>query len=75
MMDEEETRQDSVDGPGFSEKTLPQREESSSGGVQEPPRDPAVPEPPATETAPWPNPSVHNHLVLDIDHETESTAL
>ncbi|XP_061456104.1 rho GTPase-activating protein 17 isoform X1 [Rhineura floridana] len=46
----------------------------SSSSVQEPLRGlPAVELP--TESATLPNQRSHNHLVLDVDHDTESTAL
>ncbi|KAL8174961.1 UNVERIFIED_CONTAM: Rho GTPase-activating protein 17 [Gekko kuhli] len=44
--------------------------------VQEPPlRGLPAAEPSSTESAVLPGQSSHNHLVLDIDHDTESTAL
>ncbi|XP_033023003.1 rho GTPase-activating protein 17 isoform X5 [Lacerta agilis] len=46
----------------------------SNSSIQEPPRGlPAVELP--TESSALPNQSSHNHLVLDINHNTESTAL
>ncbi|XP_042336690.1 rho GTPase-activating protein 17 isoform X3 [Sceloporus undulatus] len=48
----------------------------SNPSVQEPPRGlPAVNLPTPAEPATLPTPSSHNHLVLGIDHDTESTAL
>ncbi|XP_015272131.1 PREDICTED: LOW QUALITY PROTEIN: rho GTPase-activating protein 17-like [Gekko japonicus] len=48
----------------------------SAPSVQEPPpRGLPAAEPSSTESAVLPGQSSHNHLVLDIDHDTESTAL
>ncbi|XP_053131652.1 rho GTPase-activating protein 17 isoform X4 [Hemicordylus capensis] len=47
----------------------------SNASVQEPPRGLPAAELPPTESALVPSQSSHNHLVLDIDHDSESTAL
>ncbi|KAH0631729.1 hypothetical protein JD844_019481 [Phrynosoma platyrhinos] len=48
----------------------------SNSSVQEPPQGlPATDLPTPAEPATLPTPSLHNHLVLGIDHDTESTAL
>ncbi|XP_028562749.2 rho GTPase-activating protein 17 isoform X5 [Podarcis muralis] len=46
----------------------------SNSSIQEPPRGLPAAELP-TESSALPNQSSHNHLVLDINHDTESTAL
>uniref|UniRef100_A0ABM5F026 Rho GTPase-activating protein 17 isoform X3 n=1 Tax=Pogona vitticeps TaxID=103695 RepID=A0ABM5F026_9SAUR len=61
--------------PGGPPSTASRIVTDSSSSVQEPPRGLPGPELPAVEPSPLPNPSSHNHLVLDIDHDTESTAL
>ncbi|XP_066496537.1 rho GTPase-activating protein 17 isoform X2 [Tiliqua scincoides] len=47
----------------------------SNSSVQEPPRGLSTTELPPTEPAALPNQSPQNHLVLDMEHDTESTAL
>ncbi|KAM3826933.1 rho GTPase-activating protein 17 isoform 4-T6 [Vipera latastei] len=47
----------------------------TSSEVQEQSRGIHGVEPPATELVTSPNQNSHNHLVLDLDHDTESTAL
>ncbi|KAJ6653891.1 hypothetical protein lerEdw1_007649 [Lerista edwardsae] len=49
--------------------------QDSNSSVPEPPRGLSATEPPPPEPAPSPNQSPQNHLALDIEHDTESTAL
>ncbi|XP_062999223.1 rho GTPase-activating protein 17 isoform X4 [Elgaria multicarinata webbii] len=61
--------------PGGPPLTASRVVTDSNSTVQEQPRGLPGMELPTTESATLPNQNSHNHLVLDIDHDSESTAL